>query len=406
MAKKVYDFDYDRQPSGVWVKIDTDEGNKKGKVNIPTYLTYNQLGTAIKQLLVKQGYDIAIKQPVLDDKILAKAEIVWEEDNLPPKPVYLGNEDLYEQRQREKARFAILERKLNPNSKLRRKEQFAKTLDDLNQIKIQAEFLYDAISNGVDPLDGEGIDQDYVETLMENMQLFVDAVSNHYWEECDKVAGNGHLDESLDNLLTNQEFVARCKEEGIDGAEIVLDWDPKQHTYAEWTKLLLTTYLDLEQDLLAQGSYDYVKQNRENTINVILSGAKFNENLKEGRKPGSPYTHFKNYQKGFNDRTLRGRFAPDTEEEKRLGRIENKAYKAERDSIKNSAGNDSVALRKLAANREAEHNIGMDEYNRDWKNRSQDEFRTLQGKQLAAQHLKWSADDYNKAHKIKLDKEN
>ena len=74
MAKKVYDFDYDRQPSGVWVKIDTDEGNKKGKVNIPTYLTYNQLGTAIKQLLVKQGYDIAVKQPVLDDKILAKAE--------------------------------------------------------------------------------------------------------------------------------------------------------------------------------------------------------------------------------------------------------------------------------------------------------------------------------------------
>ena len=320
MAKKVYDFDYDRQPSGVWVKIDTDEGNKKGKVNIPTYLTYNQLGTAIKQLLVKQGYDIAIKQPVLDDKILAKAEIVWEEDNLPPKPVYLGDEDLYEQRQREKARFAILERKLDPSSKLRRKEQFAKTLDDLNQIKVQAEFLYDAISNGADPLDGEGIDYEYVEAIMKNMKLFADAVSKHYWEECDKVAGN--------------------------------------------------------------------------------------ENLKEGRKPGSPYTHFKDYQKGFNDRTLRGRFASNTEEEKRLGRIENKAYKAERDSIKNSAGNDSVALRKLAANREAEHNTGIDEYNRDWKNRSQDEFRTLQGKQLAAQHLKWSADDYNKAHKIGLDKEN
>jgi hypothetical protein len=411
MAKKVYDFDYDRQPDGVWVKIDTDEGNKKGKVNIPTYLTYNQLGTAIKQLLVKQGYDIAIKQPVLDDKILAKAEIVWEEDNLPPKPVYLGNEDLYEQRQREKARFAILERKLDPNSKLRRKEQFAKTLDDLDQIKVQAEFLYDAISSGVDPLDGESINLDYVEVVMKNMKLFADVVSDHYWEECDKVAGNGHLDESLDNLLTNQEFVARCKEEGIDGAEIVLDWDAKQHTYAEWTKLLLTTYLELEQDLLAQGNYDYVKQNRETVINVILSGAKFNEDLKEGRKPGSPYTHFKNYQKGFNDRTLRGKFSKDfNDEAKRLGKIENKAYKDEVKDIKSQVGNDSIALHKLASERVRQHNqAGKDSFNKGWENGqtiSHDDIVKHSGRELAAQHLKWSADGYNKAHKIKLDKEN
>ena len=131
----------------------------------------------------------------------------------------------------------------------------------------------------------------------------------------------------------------------------------------------------------------------------------FIKDLKEGRKPSSPYSHFKNYQKGFNDRTLRGKFSKDfNDEAKRLGKIENRAYKDEVKDIKSQVGDDSVALHKLASERVRQHNqAGKDSFNKGWENGqtiSHDDLVKHSGRELAAQHLKWSADGYNRAHGI------
>lgn len=123
--------------------------------------------------------------------------------------------------------------------------------------------------------------------------------------------------------------------------------------------------------------------------------------LKEGRKLSSPYSTFKNYRKGFNDRTLRGKFNSDfNAEEKRLGKIENKAYGNEVDSIKREVGNDSTRLSKVAASREASHRDAMNKLSKDAERFNKEEYRDRQGRSLAANHLKMSADDYNKSNKI------
>jgi hypothetical protein len=88
--------------------------------------------------------------------------------------------------------------------------------------------------------------------------------------EIDDTKEDSFITESVDNLLTNQEFVDAYKKQGFEGAEIILDWDKKQHTFEEWEELLLNTYLDLEQDLLAQGDFETVKHNRDTYINRII----------------------------------------------------------------------------------------------------------------------------------------
>ena len=147
----------------------------------------------------------------------------------------------------------------------------------------------------------------------------------------------------------------------------------------------------------------WAKQNKGLTIKKPNND--FIKDLEEGRKPSSPYSHFKNYQKGFNDRTLRGKFNKDfNDEAKRLGKIENKAYKDEVKDIKSQVGNDSVALHQLASERVRQHNqAGKDSFNKSWENGqtiSHDDIVKHSGRELAAQHLKWSADGYNRAHGI------
>ena len=88
--------------------------------------------------------------------------------------------------------------------------------------------------------------------------------------EIDDTKEDSFITESVGELLSNEEFVKAYKEEGFEGAEIVLDWDKKQHTFEEWEELLLNTYLDLEQDLLAQGDFETVKHNRDTYINRII----------------------------------------------------------------------------------------------------------------------------------------
>lgn len=123
-----------------------------------------------------------------------------------------------------------------------------------------------------------------------------------------------------------------------------------------------------------------------------------NKKLREGRKPSSPYSSFKNYQKGFNQRTLGGRFNPNFDDNaKRLGKIENDAYNAEVDDVKALAGNDSAKLSKITKDRWEKHykdytsRVDKDGYD-------EDEYSRFSGRSLADQHLGWSAKDYDRAH--------
>lgn len=89
--------------------------------------------------------------------------------------------------------------------------------------------------------------------------------------------------------------------------------------------------------------------------------------LKEARKPASPYSTFKYYRKGFNDRTLRGKFHNDTEEEKRLGKIENKSYRDEIKSIKSEVGEDSSKLGNVASSHIDRHSKELNKISSDSK---------------------------------------
>ena len=75
--KTVYDFNYDRQQWGTWVKIDTNEGTLKGDVKLSTYVDkFEDLGDAIKQVLCdKYGYDVKYKKKVLTDEQVSNSSI-------------------------------------------------------------------------------------------------------------------------------------------------------------------------------------------------------------------------------------------------------------------------------------------------------------------------------------------
>lgn len=136
---------------------------------------------------------------------------------------------------------------------------------------------------------------------------------------------------------------------------------------------------------------------KENVGFVLFKGDKiyFNSNedksITEGRLPQSPYSHFKNYQRGFNRRTSnKGYKIPLSDRRKEDNDIERRAYRSVRDDIKNQAGEDSIKLAQIAKEKE-------DEYSKAYNTDSTPE---NSGKALAAGHLRMSADDYNRLHKL------
>ena len=136
---------------------------------------------------------------------------------------------------------------------------------------------------------------------------------------------------------------------------------------------------------------------KENVGFILFKGDKiyFNSNedkpITEGRLPQSPYSHFKNYQRGFNRRTSnKGYKIPLSDRRKEDNDIERRAYRSVRDDIKNQAGEDSVKLAQIAKEKE-------DEYSKAYNTDSTPE---NSGKALAAGHLRMSADDYNRLHKL------
>lgn len=136
---------------------------------------------------------------------------------------------------------------------------------------------------------------------------------------------------------------------------------------------------------------------KENVDFILFKGDKiyFNSNedkpITEGRLPQSPYSHFKNYQRGFNRRTSnKGYKIPLSDRRKEDNDIERRAYKSVRDDIKNQAGEDSIKLAQIAKEKE-------DEYSKAYNTDSTPE---NSGKALAASHLRMSADDYNRLHKL------
>lgn len=136
---------------------------------------------------------------------------------------------------------------------------------------------------------------------------------------------------------------------------------------------------------------------KENVGFILFKGDKiyFNSNedkpITEGRLPQSPYSHFKNYQRGFNRRTSnKGYKIPLSDRRKEDNDIERRAYKSVRDDIKNQAGEDSIKLAQIAKEKE-------DEYSKAYNTDSTPE---NSGKALAAGHLRMSADDYNRLHKL------
>ena len=129
-----------------------------------------------------------------------------------------------------------------------------------------------------------------------------------------------------------------------------------------------------------------------------------NSPIKESRKLSSPYSSFKNYRKGFRNRTLRGAFTRnwDDPEVRRLGRIEKDAYDSEAENIQSQAGEDGLKLSKIASERELAHRKDRNKYyDNNFGNLSDEEIAKFSGKELAATHLKWSADDYNREHNLK-----
>lgn len=94
---------------------------------------------------------------------------------------------------------------------------------------------------------------------------------------------NKDLKESTSELISNEEFFNTISKE-VDGADIVLGWDKKYHTFDEWVTLLLNTYKDLEQDLLDLGDYEQAKANRETVINKLLKYINAHKDLKESKE--------------------------------------------------------------------------------------------------------------------------
>ena len=109
-------------------------------------------------------------------------------------------------------------------------------------------------------------------------------------KEIDSLLGKKDLKESASDLISNEEFFNIISKE-VDGADIVLGWDKKYHTFNEWVTLLLNTYKDLEQDLLDLGDYEQVKSNRETVINKLLKYVGAHRDLKEeyGSYKDEPY---------------------------------------------------------------------------------------------------------------------
>ena len=136
---------------------------------------------------------------------------------------------------------------------------------------------------------------------------------------------------------------------------------------------------------------------KENVGFILFKGDKiyFNSNedkpITEGRLPQSPYSHFKNYQRGYNRTTSnKGYKIPLSDRRKEDNDIERRAYRSVRDDIKNQAGEDSIKLAQIAKEKE-------DEYSKAYNTDSTPE---NSGKALAAGHLRMSADDYNRLHKL------
>lgn len=198
------------------------------------------------------------------------------------------------------------------------------------------------------------------------------------------VGNNGVNESVLQDLQADHEHIRK-----VYGQEV---YDALDEYVAAGNDLGKTMYSEKEWNRFVR----WAKQNKGLTIKKPNND--FIKDLEEGRKPSSPYSHFKNYQKGFNDRTLRGRFNPNFDDNaKRLGKIENDAYNAEVNDVKALAGDDSAKLSKIAKDRWEKHykdyTDHVDKYGYD-----EDEYSRFSGKSLADQHLGWSAKDYDRAH--------
>lgn len=198
------------------------------------------------------------------------------------------------------------------------------------------------------------------------------------------VGNNGVNESVLQDLQADHEHIRK-----VYGQEV---YDALDEYVAAGNDLGKTMYSEKEWNRFVR----WAKQNKGLTIKKPNND--FIKDLEEGRKPSSPYSHFKNYQKGFNDRTLRGRFNPNFDDNaKRLGKIENDAYNAEVNDVKALAGDDSAKLSEIAKDRWEKHykdyTDHVDKYGCD-----EDEYSRFSGKSLADQHLGWSAKDYDRAH--------
>lgn len=151
-------------------------------------------------------------------------------------------------------------------------DEFAIVCDDIEED-------YDNTPAAIGFISMDAPESAVMETIKKNYNEFIYTVGKgrHYAEHY-----TDGLNESVGKLLSNEEFVKAYKEEGFEGAEIILDWDKKQHTFEEWEELLLNTYLDLEQDLLAQGDFETVKHNRDTYINRIIGDKVLSESKPVG----------------------------------------------------------------------------------------------------------------------------
>jgi hypothetical protein len=116
--------------------------------------------------------------------------------------------------------------------------------------------------------------------------------------EIDDRKSDNFLPEAVTNLnakkYTAQEFVDIATSNGVEGADIILDWDGtanKKEYFNVWKSYLLDTYLDLEDDLYNMSEQDTIKRNRETVIYPLMDlrepeviNESLNEELDDGTK--------------------------------------------------------------------------------------------------------------------------
>ena len=95
--------------------------------------------------------------------------------------------------------------------------------------------------------------------------------------EIDDRKSDNFLPEAVTNLnakkYTAQEFVDIATSNGVEGADIILDWDDtanKREPFNVWKSYLLDTYLDLEDDLYNMNEKDTIERNRKTVIYPLM----------------------------------------------------------------------------------------------------------------------------------------